>query len=67
MARDHLDYEYTGAIDPSRMPSEEIDDDVIIEKLGKILKDMPPFTPCSMEEYPASRPLNEVSSRDHSP
>jgi hypothetical protein len=41
MARDHLDYEYTG--------TEEIDDDVIIERLGRIFKDMPPFRPCPVE------------------
>lgn len=44
----------------SFMKSEEIDDDVIIERLGKIFKYMPPFTPCPVEEYSASRPPNEV-------
>jgi hypothetical protein len=38
------------------MKSEEIDDDVIIERLGKIFKYMPPFTPCPVEEYSMSRP-----------
>jgi hypothetical protein len=41
MARDHLDYDYTGAIDSSRMPGVEIDDDVIIEMSRRIFKDMP--------------------------
>jgi hypothetical protein len=41
MARDHLGYEYTGAEDSSRMPSEEIDDEFIIEIPGKIFKYMP--------------------------
>jgi hypothetical protein len=62
MARDQLGYEYTGAEDPSGMPSEEVDDDIIIKRLGRIFKDMPPFTPCSVEEYSAARPPNEVSS-----
>jgi hypothetical protein len=67
MARDHLDYEYTGAEDTSRMPSEEVDDDVIIERLGKIFKDIPPFTPCPVKEYSAARPPNEVNSHGWSP
>jgi hypothetical protein len=66
MARDHLGYEYTGPEDTSRMPGEEIDDDVIIERLGKIFKDMPSFTPCPVE-YSAARPPKEVSSRVQSP
>jgi hypothetical protein len=44
------------------MPSEEVDDDIIIKRLGRIFKDMPPFTPCFVEEYSAARPPNEVSS-----
>jgi hypothetical protein len=42
MARDTLVYQYTGNEDSSRMPGFEIEDDVIIERLGKIFKDMPP-------------------------
>jgi hypothetical protein len=49
------------------MPGEEIDDDVTIKRLGRIFKDTPPFTSCLVEEYSASRPPNEVSSRDHGP
>jgi hypothetical protein len=49
------------------MSGEEIDDDVIIERLGRIFKDTPPFTPCPVEEYSALHPPNEVSSRDHGP
>jgi hypothetical protein len=49
------------------MPGEEIDDEVIIERLGKIFKDMPLYTPCPVEEYSASRPPKKVSTRDHSP
>jgi hypothetical protein len=46
MARDTLGYQYTGDEDTSWMPREEVDDDDIIERLGKIFKDMPPYTPC---------------------
>jgi hypothetical protein len=53
MAQDHLGYEYTSAEDTSRMPSEEVNDDVIIERMWKIFKDMP---------YSAAWPPNEVSN-----
>jgi hypothetical protein len=46
MARDTLRYQYTGDEDTSRMPDDEVDDDDIVERLGKIFKDMPPYTPC---------------------
>jgi hypothetical protein len=46
MARDTLGYQYTGEGDTSRMPSCEIDDDGIVERLGRIFKDMPPYMPC---------------------
>jgi hypothetical protein len=45
------------------MPSGEIDDDDIIERLGRIFKDMPAYTPCPVTEYCAAHPPNEVSSR----
>jgi hypothetical protein len=35
MARDTLEYQYTGNEDTSRMPSEEVDDKDIIERLAK--------------------------------
>jgi hypothetical protein len=44
------------------MPIEEVEDDIIIERLGRIVKDMPSFTPCLVEEYFVARPPNEVSS-----
>jgi hypothetical protein len=62
MARDTLDYQYKGSEDSTRMPSFEVEDDVIIERLGKIFKDMPPCTPCSVPIYSAARPPNQVSS-----
>jgi hypothetical protein len=63
MARDTLGYQYTGNDDRSRMPSAEIDDDDIVDRLGRIFKDMPAYTPCPVPEYSAARPPNEVSSR----
>jgi hypothetical protein len=62
MARDTLMYQYTGDEDTSRMPGNEIDDDDIVERLGKIFKDMPLYTPCPVPEYSAARPPNKVSS-----
>jgi hypothetical protein len=64
MDRDTLGYQYMGDEDTSRMPSEEVDDDDIVKRLGKIFKDMPPYTPCPVPEYSAARPPNKVSSRD---
>jgi hypothetical protein len=63
MARDTLGYQYTGKGDSSRMPDSEIDDDDIIDRLGKIFKDMSAYTPCSVPEYSAAHPPNEDSSR----
>jgi hypothetical protein len=51
MARDTLGYEYTG------------DDDDIVDRLAKIFKDMPVYTPCPVPEYSAACPPKEVSSR----
>jgi hypothetical protein len=65
MARDTLGYRYTGEGDTSRMPGDEIDDDDIVERLGRIFKDMPPYTPCPVPEYSAAHPPNKVSSRTH--
>jgi hypothetical protein len=62
MARDTLGYQYTGEGDSSRMPDIEIDDDNIINRLGRILKDMPAYTPCPVPEYSAAHPPKGVSS-----
>jgi hypothetical protein len=62
MARNTLGYQYTDDEDTSRMPSDEVDDDDIVERLGKIFKDMPPYTPCVVPEYSAAHPLNKVHS-----
>jgi hypothetical protein len=53
----------TGVGDSSQMPDGEIDDDDIIDRLGRIFKDMPAYTPCPVPEYSASHPPNEVRSR----
>jgi hypothetical protein len=63
MARDTLGYEYTGDDDTSRMPGDEVDDDIIVERLSRIFKDMPPYMPCPVPEYSAAHPPNKVSSR----
>jgi hypothetical protein len=64
MSHDTLGYQYTGDEDTLRMPGGEVDDDDIVERLGKIFKDMPPYTPCLVPEYSASHPPNKVSRHD---
>jgi hypothetical protein len=56
MARDNLGYQYTGDDDTSRMPGDEVDDDDIVDRLGRIIKDMPAYTPCPVPEYSTVRP-----------
>jgi hypothetical protein len=63
MARNTLGYQYTGEDDTSRMPGGEIDDDDIVHRLGRIFKDMPPYTPCPVPEYSAAHPPNKVNRR----
>jgi hypothetical protein len=58
-----LGYQNTGDDDSSRMPEGEVDDDGIVDRLGRIFKDMPVYTPCPVPEYSAARPPNKVSSR----
>jgi hypothetical protein len=62
MTRDTLGYQYTGSEDTSRMPDEEVDDEDIIERLGKIFKDMPPYTTCPVLEFSTARPSNQLCS-----
>jgi hypothetical protein len=62
MARDTHGYQYTGDDDTSRMPSTKVDDDDIVERLGRIFKDMPPYTPCPVPEYSTARPPNKVGN-----
>jgi hypothetical protein len=63
MARDTLGYQYTGDDNSSRMPGDEVVDDDIVDRLGRIFKDKSAYTPCPVPEYSAARPPNEVSSR----
>jgi hypothetical protein len=63
MARDTLGYQYTGDEDTSRMPGNEVDDEDIVERLARIFKDMPSYTPCRVSEHSAAHPPNNVSSR----
>jgi hypothetical protein len=63
MARNTLGYEYTGDDDMSRMPGDEVDDNDIVDRLARIFKDMPAYTPCPVPEYSAARPPKAVSSR----
>jgi hypothetical protein len=65
MARDTLGYEYTGDDDMSRMPGDVVDGDDIVDRLAKIFKDMPAYTPCPVPEYSAACPPKEVSSHIH--
>jgi hypothetical protein len=65
MARDTLGYQYTGDDDTSWMPGDEVDNDDIVDRLGRIFKDMPVYTSCPMLEYSVVRPPNEVGSRTH--
>jgi hypothetical protein len=64
MAHDTLGYQCTGSEDTSRMPGDKVDDEDSVERLGKIFKDMPPYTPCPVPEYSAARPPNKVSICD---
>jgi hypothetical protein len=44
------------------MPGDEVDDDDIVDRLGRIFKYMPAYTPCPVPEYSAAPPPNEVGS-----
>jgi hypothetical protein len=63
MARDTLGYQYTCDGYSSRMPGGEVDDDNIVDRLGRIFKDMSVYMPCPVPEYSAACPPNKVSSR----
>jgi hypothetical protein len=67
MACDTLGYQYTGDDDTSRMPGNEVDDEDIVERPGRIFKDMPPYNPCPVPEYSVARPPNKVGNRTLSP
>jgi hypothetical protein len=63
MARDTLGYQYVGDDDTSKMPGNEVDDEDIVERMGRTFKDMLPYTPCPVPEYSEARPPNKVGDR----
>jgi hypothetical protein len=63
MACETLGYVYTGNDDTSRMPRDEVVDDDIVDRLARIFKSMPVYTPCPVLEFSAARPPKEVRSR----
>jgi hypothetical protein len=63
MARNILGYQYTGDDDTSRMLGNDVDNEDIVERLGRIFKDMPPYTPYPVPEYSAACPPNKVGNR----
>jgi hypothetical protein len=65
MAHDTLGYQYMSDNDTSRMPGTKVDDDDIVERLGRIFKDMPQYTPCPVLGYSAARPPDKVGSRTY--
>jgi hypothetical protein len=58
MARDTLGYQYTNSEDTSRVLGEEVDDEDIIMRLGKIFKDMPPYASRPVPKFSTARPPN---------
>jgi hypothetical protein len=67
MVRDTLGYQYTGEDDTLRMPGNEVNDGDIVDRLGRIFKDMTPYTPYPVPEYSTARPPNKVGNRTLSP
>ena len=66
MKREHLGYEYTGPDDVSRMSTEHISDDEVMERLQKVFKNLDGI-PVTVREFSTDNPPKEVSSRDQSP
>jgi hypothetical protein len=60
-----LGYEYTSNDSTSRMPSDEVDDDDIVDRLSRFFKDMSVYTPCPVPEYSVARPPKKVGIRTH--
>ena len=66
MKRENLSYEYTGLDDASRMTADDICDDLIMERLQKIFKNLEGI-PAAVEEYSAANPPKPASSREYNP
>jgi hypothetical protein len=64
MARDTLVYQYTGDEDTSRMPGSEVDDDDIVERLGKIFQGHATVHSLPSPQYSAACPPNKVRNCD---
>jgi hypothetical protein len=64
MARDTLGYQYTGDEDTSRMPGSEVDDDDIVERLGKIFQGHATVHSLPSPQYSAACPPNKVRNCD---
>jgi len=61
MQRVHYGFEYTGPSDPSQLvPDVELPEEVILERLGRILGGVS-VMPARVEEYDAAHPPPEVS------
>jgi hypothetical protein len=61
MARDTLGYQYTCDGNSSQMPGGEVNDDDIVDRLGRIFKDMPAYTPCPCPStLPRIHPMRSV-------
>ena len=60
MQRVHLGFEYTGPSDPSRLAPEELPEEVILERLGRILGGVS-VMPARVEEFDAAHPPPEVT------
>jgi hypothetical protein len=43
----------------SQMPGDEVDDDDIVDRLGRIFKDMPAYTSCRVPEYSRRAPTEQ--------
>jgi hypothetical protein len=52
-----------GDDDTSRRPGDEVGDEDIVKRLGRIFKDMPPYKLCPVPEYSTARPPNKVGNR----
>jgi hypothetical protein len=71
MARDTLGYQYTNDDDTSRMPGDEVDDDDIVDRLGRIFKICqrtrralcPSTPPCARQMRLVAVPIVEYSLR----
>ena len=53
MKREHLGYEYSGLDDASRMSADDISNDVVMERLQKVFKNLDGMPAGTVEEYSA--------------